>query len=37
VDADLVVLKGDPAQDIRALADVQYTLRAGRMVYRAAA
>ena len=37
VDADLVVLKGDPAQDIRALADVQYTLRAGKIVYRAGA
>jgi len=32
--ADLVVLGGDPARDIRALAEVRYTLRAGRIVYR---
>jgi imidazolonepropionase-like amidohydrolase len=34
--ADLVVLKGDPATDIRALAAVQYTLRAGKVIYKAA-
>jgi imidazolonepropionase-like amidohydrolase len=33
--ADLVVLKNDPAEDIRALTDVQYTLRDGRIIYRA--
>ena len=33
--ADLVVLKGDPSKDIRALSDVQYTLRAGNIIYRA--
>lgn len=33
--ADLAVLKGDPSGDIRALAAVRYTLRAGRIVYRA--
>lgn len=36
VEADLVVLSGDPAQDVRALAEVEYTLRAGKVVYRAA-
>ena len=35
--ADLVVLKGDPSQDIRALADVQSTLRAGKIIYTALA
>jgi imidazolonepropionase-like amidohydrolase len=33
--ADLVVLKHDPAKNIRALAEVQYTLRAGKIIYRA--
>jgi len=33
--ADLVVLKGDPARNIRALASVQQTVRAGRIIYRA--
>jgi imidazolonepropionase-like amidohydrolase len=33
--ADLVVLQGDPAKNIRALADVRYTLRAGTVIYRA--
>ena len=33
--ADLVVLKDDPSSDIRALAAVQYTLRAGKIIYRA--
>ena len=36
LDADITVLNGDPAKDIRALADVRYTLRAGKIVYRAA-
>jgi len=33
--ADLVVLQGDPAKDIRALTSVRYTLRAGKVIYRA--
>jgi imidazolonepropionase-like amidohydrolase len=33
--ADAVALKGDPAKNIRALADVQYTVRAGRIIYQA--
>jgi imidazolonepropionase-like amidohydrolase len=33
--ADLVVLKGEPATEIGALAAVKYTLRAGKVVYRA--
>jgi len=33
--ADLVVLKGDPAASLRALTAVQYTLRAGKIIYRA--
>lgn len=36
LEADLVVLKDDPASDVRALDSVQYTLRAGKVVYRAA-
>lgn len=31
--ADLVVVRGDPAADIRTLADVRLTMRAGRVVY----
>jgi imidazolonepropionase-like amidohydrolase len=31
--ADLVVLERDPATDIRALADVRYTIRRGRVIY----
>jgi imidazolonepropionase-like amidohydrolase len=31
--ADLVVLERDPATDIRALADVRYTVRRGRIIY----
>jgi imidazolonepropionase-like amidohydrolase len=34
-EADLVVLKNDPAKDIEALGDVQYTLRGGKIIYRA--
>jgi imidazolonepropionase-like amidohydrolase len=33
--ADLAVLKDDPSKNIRALAAVQYTLRAGKIIYRA--
>ena len=31
--ADLVVLDGDPSRNVRALADVRYTLRDGVVVY----
>jgi len=31
--ADVVVLDGDPAEDIRALARVRATLRGGRVIY----
>jgi imidazolonepropionase-like amidohydrolase len=34
MDADLVVLEGDPASDVRGLARVRYTLRQGRIIYR---
>ena len=34
MEADLVVLDGDPSRDIRALARVRYTLRQGRIIYR---
>jgi len=34
--ADLVVLNQDPSKNIRALTSVQYTLRAGKLIYRAA-
>jgi imidazolonepropionase-like amidohydrolase len=32
-DADLVVLRSDPARDAAAFADVQYTIRSGRIIY----
>jgi imidazolonepropionase-like amidohydrolase len=32
--ADLAVIKGDPAKDIRALAAVDYTIRDGKVIYR---
>jgi imidazolonepropionase-like amidohydrolase len=32
MDADLVVLRGDPASDIRALSAVRYTLRRGAVI-----
>jgi len=35
--ADLVVLNRDPSKDVRALADVRYTLRGGQIVYPAGA
>jgi imidazolonepropionase-like amidohydrolase len=31
--ADLVVLNGDPSTDLRALGDVRYTLRSGQLAY----
>ena len=33
MDADLTVVDGEPERDIRALARVRYTLRAGRVVF----
>jgi imidazolonepropionase-like amidohydrolase len=33
--ADLVVLKEDPAKNIKALTAVKYTLRGGKIIYRA--
>jgi imidazolonepropionase-like amidohydrolase len=33
--ADLTILKGDPSKDIRALTAVEYTMRAGKFIYRA--
>ena len=33
MDADLVVLKGDPARDLHALTAVKYTLRGGKIIY----
>jgi imidazolonepropionase-like amidohydrolase len=33
-DADLAVLDGDPVADIRNLANVAYTIRAGEVIYR---
>jgi imidazolonepropionase-like amidohydrolase len=33
MDADLVVLRADPAQDVRALSKVRYTIRAGKVTY----
>jgi imidazolonepropionase-like amidohydrolase len=32
--ADLVVLNGDPASDIRNFAKVEYTIRAGKVIYK---
>lgn len=34
--ADLVILKEDPSRNIRALTAVEYTLRSGKVIYRAA-
>jgi imidazolonepropionase-like amidohydrolase len=31
--ANLVVLNGDPSKDVRALAAVRYTIRAGEVIY----
>jgi imidazolonepropionase-like amidohydrolase len=33
LDADVAVVEGDPAQDLRALARVRYTLRQGRLLF----
>lgn len=33
--ADLTILKADPSGNVRGLAAVQYTLRAGKIIYRA--
>lgn len=33
-EADLVVLEGDPAKDVRNFADVAYTIRAGKVIYK---
>jgi imidazolonepropionase-like amidohydrolase len=37
LDADLVVLFADPARNATAFADVRYTIRDGKVIYRAAA
>ncbi|MBA3355151.1 MAG: amidohydrolase family protein [Pyrinomonadaceae bacterium] len=34
--ADLVVLSGDPSRDVRVFAAVRYTIRDGKVIYRAA-
>jgi imidazolonepropionase-like amidohydrolase len=34
--ADLVVLDGDPSRNVRAFAAVRYTIRDGKLIYRAA-
>jgi imidazolonepropionase-like amidohydrolase len=33
--ADLVILNGDPAKDVRAFAAVRYTIRDGKLIYKA--
>ena len=33
MDADLVVLGGDPAEDIAAFTDVRYVIRNGAVIY----
>ena len=33
LDADVTVVDGDPARDVRALAQVRYTLRGGRLIF----
>jgi imidazolonepropionase-like amidohydrolase len=35
MDADLVVLNADPVLDVRAFADVRYTVRGGKVIYTA--
>jgi len=35
LEADLVVLRSDPSQDVKELAAVAYTVRGGRVIYRA--
>lgn len=34
MDADIVIVEGDPEIDIKALSDVKYTLRKGHIIYR---
>jgi imidazolonepropionase-like amidohydrolase len=34
LEADLVVLKRDPSRDVRAFADVAYTVQGGKVIYR---
>jgi imidazolonepropionase-like amidohydrolase len=33
MDADLVLLRADPAQDVRAFSKVRYTIRGGKVIY----
>ena len=33
MDADLTVLKGDPASDVTAFSRVRYTIRAGKIIF----
>jgi imidazolonepropionase-like amidohydrolase len=33
-EADLVILRDDPAKNVRAFDSVQYTLRSGKFIYR---
>lgn len=33
MDADIAILGSDPATDVHAFSNVQYTLRAGKMIY----
>jgi len=35
LDADLVVLGADPSVDVTAFSNVRYTIRGGRIVYKA--
>jgi imidazolonepropionase-like amidohydrolase len=35
MDADIVLLAGDPANDTKALSDVRYTIRKGKIIYQA--
>jgi imidazolonepropionase-like amidohydrolase len=35
MDADIVLLAGDPADDIKALSDVRYTILKGKVIYQA--
>jgi imidazolonepropionase-like amidohydrolase len=34
LDADLVVLRNDPSRDVRAFANVRFTFRSGKLIYR---
>jgi imidazolonepropionase-like amidohydrolase len=33
MDADLVVLRGDPAEDVTSFSKVRYTIRLGKVIY----